>query len=55
MIKAGVDNKRQNNPLFNHFFNCHLAYNMGLDAKKPVYGVSDKMSFKPVSSATETS
>ena len=28
---------------------------MGLDATKPVFGVSDKVSFKPVSSATETS
>ena len=28
---------------------------MGLDATKPVFGVSDKASFKPVSSATETS
>ena len=30
-------------------------YNMGLDATKPVFGVSDKASYKPVSSATETS
>ena len=28
---------------------------MGLAARKPVFGVSDKASFKPVSSATETS
>ena len=28
---------------------------MGLVARKPVFGVSDKASFKPVSSATETS
>ena len=28
---------------------------IGLDATKPVFGVSDKASFKPVSSATETS
>ena len=28
---------------------------MGLDATKPVFGVSDKASFKPVSSATVTS
>ena len=27
---------------------------MGLVARKPVFGVSDKESFKPVSSATET-
>ena len=30
-------------------------YHLGLVAKKPVFGVSDKASFKPVSSATETS
>ena len=29
--------------------------NMGLVMRKPVVGVSDKASFKPVSSATETS
>ena len=43
---------------------CHLGQSrlcedhldqMGLDAKKPVFGVSDKMKFKPVSSATKTS
>ena len=28
---------------------------MGLVARKPVFQVSDKVSFKPVSSATETS
>ena len=28
---------------------------LGLDATKPVFGVSDKTRFKPVSSATETS
>ena len=28
---------------------------MGLVGKKPVFGVSDKASFKPVSSATESS
>ena len=28
---------------------------MGLNAKKPVFGVSDNVRFKPVSSATETS
>ena len=32
---------------------CHS--NMGLIARKPVFGVSVKTSFKPVSSATETS
>ena len=31
------------------------AYNLGLVVRKPVFGVSDKVSFKPVSSATETS
>ena len=30
-------------------------YDMDLVARKPVIGVSDKASFKPVSSATETS
>ena len=30
-------------------------FKMGLDATKPVFGVSDKASFKQVSSATETS
>ena len=29
--------------------------NMGLVARKPVFGVSDKANFKPVTSATETS
>ena len=28
---------------------------LGLDATKPVFGVSDKARLKPVSSATETS
>ena len=28
---------------------------IGLDARKPVFEVSDKVRFKPVSSATETS
>ena len=31
------------------------TYFMGLVARKPVFGVSDKASFKTVSSATETS
>ena len=31
-----------------------LIHTMGLDARKPVFRVSDKVSFKPVSSATET-
>ena len=31
------------------------AYYLGLVARKPVFGVSVKASFKPVSSATETS
>ena len=30
-------------------------YYMGLNVRKPVFRVSDKASFKPVSSATETS
>ena len=30
-------------------------HHLGLVARKPVFGVSDKASFKPVSSATETS
>ena len=29
--------------------------NLGFIARKPVFGVSDKASFKPVSLATETS
>ena len=29
--------------------------NMGLDATKPVFGVSDKVRFKPACSATEIS
>ena len=34
----------------------HLANDyIGLVVRKPVFGVSDKASFKPVSSATETS
>ena len=32
-----------------------IIYYMGLDAKKPVFGVSDKVRFKPACSATETS
>ena len=35
--------------------NFFSNYNLGLDATKPVFWVSDKASFKPVSSATETS
>ena len=31
------------------------VYKMGLVARKPVFGVSEKASFKPVSSAAETS
>ena len=34
---------------------CYILYYMGLVATKPVFGVSDKVSFKSVSSATETS
>ena len=33
----------------------NLNLHMGLDVRKPVFGVSVKASFKPVSSATETS
>ena len=33
----------------------HVISNMGLVARKTVFGVSDKASFKPGSSATETS
>ena len=41
-------------------YNCNLhspdtLYDMGLDASKPAFGVSDKARLKPVSSATETS
>ena len=36
-------------------FNWCEQYEMGLVARKPVFGVSDKASFKPISSATETS
>ena len=32
-----------------------LLLYLGLDATEPVFWVSDKVSFKPVSSATETS
>ena len=32
---------------------CHK--NMGCDARKPVFGVSDKVRFKPACIATETS
>ena len=32
-----------------------VHHNLGLAARKPVFGVSAKASFKPVSSATETS
>ena len=35
--------------------NIILLTNMGRDARKPVFGVSDKVRFKPVCSATETS
>ena len=36
-------------------YHTQLSYNMGLVAKQPVFGVSAKASFKPVSSATEIS
>ena len=32
-----------------------VIHHMGLVTRKPVFGVSNKVSFKPVSSATETS
>ena len=32
-----------------------VQYHMGRNVRKPVFGVSDKASFKQVSSATETS
>ena len=32
-----------------------VIYHMGCDARKPVFGVSDKARLKPVSLATETS
>ena len=35
--------------------NKHICSYIGLDARKPVFRVSVKASFKPVSSATETS
>ena len=38
-----------------HLYNADVNSNMDLVARKPVFGVSDKASFKPVSSATETS
>ena len=37
-----------------HFFDP-IVYNLGLVARKPVFGVSEIASFKSVSSATETS
>ena len=40
-----------------HFVSVYVRHShpMGLVTRKPVFGVSDKVSFKPVSSATETS
>ena len=38
-----------------NFYEDMFQYNMGRDARKPVFGVSDKARLKPVSSATETS
>ena len=36
-------------------YKCELMHKyIGHDARKPVFGVSDKASFKPVSSATQT-
>ena len=34
---------------------CAMSFYLGLVGRIPVFGVSDKVSFKPVSSATETS
>ena len=45
----GVDNIPQREVL------DYKLNHMGHVARKPVFGVSDKVSFKPVSSATETS
>ena len=39
----------------NSVFQKNVVCNMGLVTRKPVFGVSDKASFKPVSSATEAS
>ena len=44
--------------VLNLYFDVNLVIivlHTGLVAKKPVFKVSDKASFKPVSSATETS
>ena len=41
--------------LCHHRRKCTQYDKMGLVARKPVFGVSVKASFKPVSSATETS
>ena len=44
--------------LYYEVMTCSLicaVYYMGLDATKPVFVVSNKVRFKPVSSATETS
>ena len=42
--------------VLSHFtLSLRYRWNMGLVAGKPVFGVSDKASFKPVSSATVTS
>ena len=39
---------------FAKYFMVHLKYNMGLDAPKPVFGVSDKAWLKSVSSCKKT-
>ena len=38
-----------------YIINAFIEFYMGFDARKPVFRVSDKVRFKPVSSATETS
>ena len=44
-------------PMFMDSQNTHSKthLHMGHDVRKPVFGVSDKVRLKPVSSATETS
>ena len=52
---AGSENDEASDEEENRFSKIIKVHrNMGLVARKPVFGVSDKASFKPVSSATET-
>ena len=46
---------RQKSENFKRVLSDNPEIHMGLVARKPVFGVSDKASFKPVSSTTETS